>query len=490
MRSTYGLWGRLEKELSKHLKGTDISRSLGAKQICEVELGLYLLSQLALNVPARAFWVLLTGYKFPLPEIQTLSRKQQHMWGIVRNILWHYKNSRQWEEMLEHYCNVDERLRLYDIDAKFEYFTIRTISIESQREEIYHKIATQPLPYTTQKIRWATADKTYICADKRTRTHVTIPADISLPMPPQGHNLNGKTLRSPLRIPWKDLLETAQWMDSQLAQKGFPRRDWYDTMFRIRLRISPDENTPFVPKDILELCGTMHVVGMVSSGKSTLMNVLAVWAVQNGYHITLVVGDVIAVFDQVQQFTRLGIKSAPVLGASNRRRHTDRLHRVLTAEQSQHPLLQEHVGFNYTSTACLLDGLRDAARPFEMEAVPCLSLMTQSVEDMEEDTSLLHQSEKGEIYACPFYSVCPYHQAQRDLVEAAIWIATPASLVYTNVAPQINPERLRFIELVYRRSDLVVFDEIDRVQVQLDQIFSPSLTLMSRGKDSWLVLQL
>jgi hypothetical protein len=31
-----------------------------------------------------------------------------------------------------------------------------------------------------------------------------------------------------------------------------------------------------------------------------------------------------------------------------------------------------------------------------------------------------------------------------------------------------------------------VIDEVDRVQVQLDQIFSPSLTLMSRGKDSWL----
>src|SRR5260370_15738474 len=112
-----------------------------------------------------------------------------------------------WEEKLERYCNVDEQLRLYDIDAKFENFTIRTISIESQREEIYHKIATQPLPYTMQKIRWATADKTYICADKRKRTHVTIPADISLPIPPQGHNLNGKTLRSPLRVPWKDLLE-------------------------------------------------------------------------------------------------------------------------------------------------------------------------------------------------------------------------------------------------------------------------------------------
>ena len=462
----------------------DVTESLSAKQICEVELGLYLLSQIVPNAPARSLWVLLTGYDFSLPELQRLDQQQRSMWNIVRHILLHFKNARHWEDLLERYRKVDERLRLYEVDSTYEQFTKRIISIEAKREEVYSRIAQQPLLHATRKIHWAEAGATYLCVDKRKRSHVTIPADMPLPSTAQGHNLCGNRSRLPLLVPWSELLATAQWMDDELAQKGYPRRDWHETMHRVRPRISQDENSEFVPVDELQLSGTMHVVGMVSSGKSTLMDVLAVWAARNGYHITLVVGDVIAVFDRVQQFARFGLRTAPILGASNRRRHADRLHRVLTAEQSQHPLLQQHIGFDYTSSACLLDGLRNASKPFEMEFVPCTTLVPlSSPEDMEEMPS---EQEENEVCACPFYSSCPYHQAQLDLVEAAIWVATPASLVYTNVASQLNPERLRFLELVYRRSDIVVIDEVDRVQVQLDQIFSPSLTLMSRGKDSWL----
>ena len=60
---------------------------------------------------------------------------QRSMWNIVRHILLHFKNARHWEEMLERYRNVDERLRLYDIDNHYEQFTKRTISIEAKRED-------------------------------------------------------------------------------------------------------------------------------------------------------------------------------------------------------------------------------------------------------------------------------------------------------------------------------------------------------------------
>lgn len=86
--------------------------------------------------------------------------------------------------------------------------------------------------------------------------------------------------------------------------------------------------------------------------------------------------------------------------------------------------------------------------------------------------------------ACPLYSCCPLHQAQRDLVEASIWIATPASLVYTGVDAPLDVQRVRFLEMAYRRSDLVIIDEADQVQVQLDAIFNPSQTLI--GRDGWL----
>src|SRR6266566_5790391 len=224
MRSIYGLWGQLEKDLRKHLKGVNTADSLGAKQICEVELGLYLLSQIAPAAPARTLWILLIGYEFPLPELQTLSKKQRRMWNIVRHILLHFKNSRHWEEMLERYRNVDERLRLYDVDGYYEQFTKRAISIEANREDVYSRVALQPLPHVTRKIRWAEAGNTYLCVDKRKRSHVTIPAAMPLPLPPQGHALSGKSSRIPLCIPWGELLATAQWMDEQLAQNGYPRR--------------------------------------------------------------------------------------------------------------------------------------------------------------------------------------------------------------------------------------------------------------------------
>ncbi|HJT59464.1 MAG TPA: hypothetical protein VJ761_23345, partial [Ktedonobacteraceae bacterium] len=328
-------------------------------------------------------------------------------WNIVRHILLHFKNARHWEDMLERYRNVDERLRLYDIDGNYEQFTKRAISIEARREDVYYSVSQQPLPHVTRKLHWAEAGNTYLCIDKRRRTHVTIPADLPLPPPPPGHTLSGKTSRPPLCIPWDELLATAQWMDEQIAQGGYAKRDWHKTMLRVRLHISQDEESEFVRVDALQLTGTMHVVGMVSSGKSTLMDVLAVWAARNGHRITLVVGDVIAVFDRVQQFALFGLQAAPILGASNRRRHLDRLHRVLTSEQSQHPLLQQHVGFDYTSTICLLDGLRNTAKPFELESTPCLTLTPLSApEDTEEEQA---EAQGDEVCACPLYGVCPYH---------------------------------------------------------------------------------
>ena len=74
----------------------------------------------------------------------------------------------------------------------------------------------------------------------------------------------------------------------------------------------------------------------------------------------------------------------------------------------------------------------------------------------------------------------------RELVAADIWVATPASLIHTAVPSQQNPERLRYLELACRRSDLIVVDEADRVQMQLDIMFAPATTLAGKAPNSWL----
>lgn len=59
-----------------------------------------------------------------------------------------------------------------------------------------------------------------------------------------------------------------------------------------------------------------------------------------------------------------------------------------------------------------------------------------------------------------------------------VWILTPASLIHTHVPKQLFPEGIRFAEAVYRECNFLFVDEADRVQVQLDEAFAPSETLL------------
>ncbi|NER34209.1 MAG: hypothetical protein F6J93_09235 [Oscillatoria sp. SIO1A7] len=477
MRDTSSWRERLSNALWKVWPSeTDLNKTT----FCDVELGLYLLSQLAPEAPAKSLWVLLTGYQFPVTEAQNWSEEQRHMLGNARHILTQFRSEYSWEKAIRRYRQINELevLRGYDIDEKLEHFSAREVSICSEREEIYADTLSKPLKHRRKTIKWAEAGS-YECPDGKYRRTVRIPEELVLPLP-KGHNLEGKTQREAIAVSWEDLMETARWMDSLSGDR------WEQRLSRVRLELFDPDNDSLAPAETLTLDGLMHLIGMVSSGKSTLMDILAVWAAKQKLHVTIVVGDVVGALNRAKLFARLGISVAPILGASNRERHTNRLHRTLTAEEPLAQLEQEHIGFQWLSTACPLSELRsDVSVPFKMGKQPCLNL-TAIADSDEENSDGANKSKTPKTYACPIYSACPFHQAQRDLVDASIWIATPASLVYPRVAPQINSEYIRFAELVYRHSNLVIVDETDQVQVQLDSLFCPSQKLFGSGGDSWL----
>ena len=84
------------------------------------------------------------------------------------------------------------------------------------------------------------------------------------------------------------------------------------------------------------------------------------------------------------------------------------------------------------------------------------------------------------------WAACPRHHGYREQVGADIWVATPASLVHSAVPGHQNDEQIRYLELACRRSDLIIVDEADRVQMQLDAMFAPAATLIGRSPDSLL----
>ncbi len=466
------------------------SASLRPSDLCEVELGLYLLSEVAPSEPARSLPTLLTGYQLPLAN-GGWTDERQRLVGVARHVLLHFKSLPAWRRVLSDYCALPQWLRGYDVEQDLNAYRQREVSTARERWGIYAAALTGVLPYRTDRLLPA-GPGAYLAVAGRVRASVTIPDDLPLPGFPDGHDLKKATTttREPLEVSWDALRETARWMDKQEAARGVTELSGWEQRFnRVELRVYEEAAAGYRRSQWLTIDQMLHLVGMVSSGKSTLMDILAVWAAQNDRRVTLVVGDVVTAVRRTNTFRALGVSAAPILGSSNRRRHVERLHRVLLGETRTSLLEHTDPGFDFLSTACALDGLRRAARrPFPLGDNPCGSLHPRaSADDADDvDDEDLVDAEPEEISrGCPFYATCQQQRAPRELLTAPIWVATPASLIHTRVPRQLNRERLRYAELVYRLSDVVIVDEADQVQVQLDGIFSPNETLMGGQRESW-----
>jgi hypothetical protein len=488
MRNTYSWKQGIIKQLRPQWTH---DASLSPQACCDVELGLYALLRLLPGEQANALWVLLMGYPFKLPQAAHWSEQERRMRQVLRYLLSHYKSNQGWRRAVDRYSRLPARLRLYDIQPDGRILSqADTISIGLNRERIYGQVLNQQVPFARDTVRMAGAGR-YLCVGGKLTAEVILPEDLvraCAARSSRGHDLQIKQQRQPVNVTFQELLDTARWMDEETGLRQLPPASWYNRLKRVQLEMFDECGEKLSATTTLTWEGMLHLVGMVSSGKSTLMDVLAVWAARKGVRVTIVVGDVVSALNRAQLFVQLGIRAAPILGASNRERHTNRLHRILHAERPLRPLHQDHVGFRWLSTACALDGVRGSDQVFRLGRQPCLTLT--AIKADRSSTAAAQgegtEEEGTKLYACPLFPTCPYHQAQRDLVDADIWIATPASLIYSRVAQHLNPERLRFLELVYRRSDLLIVDEVDQVQVQLDLSFSPSQTLMARGSEAWL----
>jgi len=147
-----------------------------------------------------------------------------------------------------------------------------------------------------------------------------------------------------------------------------------------------------------------------------------------------------------------------VLGQSTRAQHVNRLHQLTAAADGTFGGLDEPA-FGQVSTACALDEVREHdGTPWEVHRTPCQRLIP--LQAVREDGSVPDSSYRG----CPLWHRCRRYAPSRDLVGADVWVATTASLIHTEVPRELNGERLRYLEAAWRRSDLIIVDEADRVQ--------------------------
>lgn len=492
----------LVDDLEPHLEGA--KPRLTASRLCEAELGLYLMEQLIPGHPAEAGWTLLGGYPFARAIDAVTTPEQERMLQVARHLLWPLRRPRSWTLALDRYAQVEDRLRGYVLDGPGDTARRRRPAIAAQRWGAYAAALATPPPFVMQGTPVA-APGLYRFRERPARngaellwTSVELPE--ALPALPGAEHELGTPLAGggkPLRVRWDELADTAAWMDAELAARNEPPGRWAYRFSRVGLSVRDTERSDFTGAEILTIDQMLHIVGMVGAGKSTLRDVLAVWAAQHGLRSTLVVSDVAEALHLVALFTSLGFTAAPVLGASTRERHVQRMHRRLAARGNASLLAHDSPAFDYLSTACPLDALRgvEAPDPLRFTDAPCASLYPARRKDQERRLSALapppddeeeDDRPRSKRHSCPLWHQCPRHHAARELVAADIWVATPASLIHTAVPSQQNPERLRYLELACRRSDLIVVDEADRVQMQLDIMFAPATTLAGKAPNSWL----
>ncbi|MFF3014013.1 hypothetical protein [Streptomyces sp. NPDC057939] len=482
--------------------------------LCQVELALRLMETVAPGHAAEGAWTLLGGYglRFASEAKLPTGTAAQVALAASRHLLWPMRRSRMWRQSLDAYLGLPERLRAYGVTAAGEPAYRLSLKVATDRFIAYDNALSCLPDFAVKPLPQAGAGEHRFMDRRHRRTSVTVPADL-VRDPSPGHALAAERPATAARldVPLDELADVARWMDEEERRRGLRAGSWEQRLDQLDLDTRTSDGTAFAAASSLPLDQLTHLVGMVGAGKSTLMTLIAVWAHRKGLRSTLVVGDVAEQLTLTELFRELGLRAALIQGGTTRPQHTQRLHRRLAAH-GEHSLLA-HTGpvFTHLSTACPLDALRalDTSEPLRYTDAPCGALHPargketteeptpeRAVRELErargvagrqvltEDTD---EEELGTPHACPLWSICPRHSSARDLVDALIWVANPASLVQTAVPRQLNAERLRYLELACLRSDIMIIDEADRVQMQLDQMFAPSATLVTTGvSHSWL----
>ncbi|MEV8374991.1 hypothetical protein AB0P21_19805 [Kribbella sp. NPDC056861] len=446
-----------------------------ATQLMDTELCLYLLSSVAKGQSAEGVPALLDGYRAAWDAVEEVPSDAHVRLANARAILWRTQRPYAWEATLRSYLSVPAEIRGYSLDDLARPVD-RPCRVATDRWQRYEQLLTEPLPFSETEVRFA-EQGSYRMSSTARGSGITIPDDLPQTPIPARHQLPVRS-RGPVEVPWPELVATAARMDDADQRAGRPNNHWAERMRDVTLQVRGSDDT-FSESDVLRVNRVLHLVGLVSVGKSTLVMVLAVWAAQHSRRVTIVVGDNSAAMRMAHELSGYDeVSAAPVMG-QNRKRHAERLHRLQPPPPGR-VVPTRPFGFELVSTACALDAVLGGPQPLEIREAPCQHLIAT------DPAAPVDGWRDKPRRTCPLWFGCQRHEASRQLVTANVWIATPWSLVHTQVPGPLSSDSMRYLEAAWRRSDLVVVDEADQVQANLDEMFAGAQVLLGPSEEAWI----
>lgn len=415
----------------------------GLRQFMDTERVLSVLERIDANGDAAKAYLLLCNYvvigKIRDPR-ETAYLEKAHL--LLRT----YSSKRNWEFALEAYQNhAFDGIRQYiitngtDSNAKpISRVTRNTGSIPApNRYNVYNEeIINYQENNSTPQYAKNGIFSYRIDSSKAPIAEVTLPAcEVSAANPSAP-----KKQRKSLTVPITELLQAAWEMKEIL-----PWDYCYDVISSNSIK--KVMNAKVTDCDCLNIHEIVNMVGMVGSGKSTMIKVLSYYLAMRDYKIVLVVDTVTEVMNIYKYFDSLCLSVSPLVGRNERLKYVEQL-------VGADALYLDAAASKYLTAACMIDGLTpigEEAPQFGKE--PCFKL-----------------TKDRKKYTCPYYAVCPNTRMQRDAQTSGIVVTTVAGLAAT----RIGPNRTLFVDHVIKQADLVIFDECDRVQKTLDEFFTPS----------------
>jgi hypothetical protein len=355
----------------------------------------------------------------------------------------------------------------------------------------------QPAPYEHRPLHFAGAGD-WAARIRWNRAFVAYKVPDVKPQAEPAVAIQRRAVHPPIAIRWADLMATAADVDQREKASDFP--NWLQPLHlaqrlqRVSIEATADG---FWRDQTLTLSGTQHLVGMLSSGKSTLLLSLLFLLVRPGYgrRIVVIASDTAAASLLVARLRAHGIDDATVVSSLNNREvHLSAAHWSVGGIESEQKLMAAAALTQSLGTACPLEGSRrtdrevvNQAEPGELprEAQPlsdkpCHKLVPSKYAQRDAVPS------GYELHTCPLITKCPVHEQQRGLAHARVVVMTPQALLQMTPDKSVLGEHMSFPELFQYMADVVLIDEADSVQQVFDEQFLQDETLLGSGSGAFL----
>ena len=311
------------------------------------------------------------------------------------------------------------------------------------------------------------------------------------------HALTRRRVNPPIRVTLDQMMAAAKLVDERESQE-----DWPSSLPRLRLSERLQKLAMegllegfFVDRTIA-LDGAVHVVGMLSSGKSTLAwaLVFALTLGGSGKRIAMLVTDTIQGATLVARLRRHGVAATVLSSLYNRDRHLNSIHWQQGLSSGGWSLAcVGDIAQNF-SVACPLDGMqrepavvrgnRDSPQFPQFKEKQCHRLYQKAEDaDWARNDDAEDYMDDGGGRSCPLWACCPAQDQQRSAVDAQVIALTPQALVHMTPDKWTAGQNLTIPELLQYVVDLVIVDEVDSVQKTMDDIFAPRSPIMGDERD-------